>query len=163
FGLWVVEECDLETHGFIYAGWEGNPPADPRWLPAMLDRTKRMGERDKTRPSVVVWSMANESWVGENFDVLEAWIRERDPSRPIHYERDPSYRNSDFASLMYPSQELLEQIGRREDPRPDGVPDEEAARGRTLPSCSASTRTRWATARARSATTTASCARTSGS
>ena len=133
FGLWVVEECDLETHGFIYAGWEGNPPADPAWLPAMLDRTARMVERDKNRPSVVVWSMANESWVGENFDALEAWIRERDPSRPIHYERDPSYRNSDFASLMYPSQELLEQIGRREDPRPDGVTDEEDARRRTLP------------------------------
>ena len=133
FGLWVVEECDLETHGFIYAGWEGNPPADPAWLPAMLDRTARMVERDKNRPSVVVWSMANESWVGENFDALEAWIREHDPSRPIHYERDPSYRNSDFASLMYPSQELLEQIGRREDPRPDGVTDEEDARRRTLP------------------------------
>lgn len=133
FGLWVVEECDLETHGFIYAGWEGNPPADPRWLPAMLDRTRRMVERDKNRPSVVVWSMANESWIGENFDALEAWIRERDPSRPIHYERDPSYRNSDFASLMYPSQELLELIGRREDPRPDGVTDEEDARRRTLP------------------------------
>ena len=36
-GLWVVEECDLETHGFIYAGWEGNPPTEPQWLPAMLD------------------------------------------------------------------------------------------------------------------------------
>jgi beta-galactosidase len=133
YGLWVVEECDLETHGFIYAGWEGNPPAEPEWLPAMLDRTRRMVERDKNRPSVVVWSMANESWVGDNFDTLEAWIRERDPSRPIHYERDPSYRNSDFASLMYPSQELLEQIGRREDPRPDGVTVDEDARRRSLP------------------------------
>ncbi|WP_210480097.1 glycoside hydrolase family 2 TIM barrel-domain containing protein [Naasia sp. SYSU D00948] len=132
-GLWVVEEGDLETHGFIYSGWEGNPPADPRWRDAMLDRTRRMVERDKNRPSVVVWSLANESWVGENFDVLEQWVRERDPSRPIHYERDPSYRNSDFASLMYPSQKLLEQIGRRADPRPDGVTDEEDARRRTLP------------------------------
>ncbi len=133
YGLWVVEEGDLETHGFIYAGWEGNPPADPRWLGAMLDRTRRMVERDKNRPSVVVWSLANESWVGENFDVLERWIRDRDATRPIHYERDPSYRNSDFASLMYPSLELLEQIGRREDPRPDGVTDPEDARRRSLP------------------------------
>lgn len=133
YGLWVVEECDLETHGFIYAGWEGNPPADARWLAAMLDRTRRMVERDKNRPSVVVWSMANESWVGENFDALERWIRDRDPSRPIHYERDPSYRNSDFASLMYPSLELLEQLGRREEPRPEGVSDADDARRRTLP------------------------------
>ncbi|GAA4433547.1 glycoside hydrolase family 2 TIM barrel-domain containing protein [Georgenia halophila] len=133
YGLWVVVECDLETHGFIYAGWEGNPPADTRWLPAMLDRTRRMVERDKNRPSVIIWSLANESWVGENFDALESWVRDRDPSRPIHYERDPSYRNSDFYSLMYPAQELLEQIGRREEPRPEGVSDEEDSRRRTLP------------------------------
>ncbi|TAP44891.1 glycoside hydrolase family 2 TIM barrel-domain containing protein [Arthrobacter sp. S39] len=133
YGLWVVEESDLETHGFIYAGWEGNPPADPRWLPAMLDRTRRMVERDKNSPSVVAWSLANESWIGENFDAVEAWIRERDPSRPLHYERDPSYRNSDFASLMYPSLELLEQIGRREDPRPEEINDEDDARRRSLP------------------------------
>ncbi|WP_026554594.1 glycoside hydrolase family 2 TIM barrel-domain containing protein [Arthrobacter sp. 35W] len=133
YGLWVVEEADLETHGFIYAGWEGNPPADPQWLPAMMDRTRRMVERDKNSPSVVVWSMANESWVGGNFDALESWIRDRDPSRPIHYERDPSYHNSDFASLMYPSLELLEQIGRREDPRPEGISDGEDDRRRSLP------------------------------
>ncbi|WP_207453980.1 glycoside hydrolase family 2 TIM barrel-domain containing protein [Herbiconiux sp. SYSU D00978] len=132
-GLWVVEEGDLETHGFIYSGWEGNPPADPRWRDALLDRTRRMVERDKNRPSVVIWSIANESWVGENFDALEEWIRGRDSSRPIHYERDPSYRNSDFASLMYPSQELLEQIGTRSDPRPAGISDEEDARRRSLP------------------------------
>ncbi|WP_354147652.1 glycoside hydrolase family 2 TIM barrel-domain containing protein [Arthrobacter sp. 754] len=133
YGLWVVEESDLETHGFIYAGWEGNPPADPRWLPAMLDRTRRMVERDKNSPSVVAWSLANESWVGGNFDAVETWIRHRDPSRPIHYERDPSYRNSDFASLMYPSLELLAQIGRREDPRPAGIDDDDDARRRSLP------------------------------
>jgi beta-galactosidase len=134
-GLWVVEECDLETHGFIYTDWAGNPPTEPVWRDAMLDRVQRMVERDKNHPSVVVWSMANESWVGENFDVLEQWIRERDPSRPIMYERDPSYRNSDFSSLMYPDQELLEAIGRREEPTPAGVvagsPDD--VRRRRLP------------------------------
>ena len=132
-GLWVVEEADLETHGFIYAGWEGNPPAEPAWLDAMLDRIRRTVERDKNSPSVVVWSLANESWIGENFDALEAWIRQRDPARPIHYERDPSYRNSDFTSLMYPSLEHLELIGRREDPRPENISDDEDARRRSLP------------------------------
>ena len=107
-GLWVVEECDLETHGFIYAGWEGNPPADPAWRDAMLQREQRMVERDKNHPSVVIWSLANESWVGENFDAVAAWIRERDPTRPLMYERDPSYRNSDVYSLMYPD---LERAG----------------------------------------------------
>jgi beta-galactosidase len=120
-GMWVVEECDLETHGFIYAGWEGNPPADPAWREAMLQREQRMVERDKNHPSVVIWSLANESWVGENFDAVAAWIRERDPTRPLMYERDPSYRNSDVYSLMYPDLERLEAIGRREEPTPEGV------------------------------------------
>ncbi|HSO69542.1 MAG TPA: glycoside hydrolase family 2 TIM barrel-domain containing protein, partial [Arachnia sp.] len=133
YGLWVVEECDLETHGFIYAGWEGNPPADPRWAEAMLDRVRRMVERDKNRPSVVVWSLANESWTGENFTLLEEWVRRRDPSRPILYERDPSYRNSDFYSLMYPDLERLDAIGQRAEARPEGVDDETDARRRGLP------------------------------
>lgn len=133
YGLWVVEECDIESHGFIYTDWIGNPPAVEEWRPALEDRIRRMVERDKNRPSVIVWSMANESWVGDTFDVLEAWIREHDPSRPIMYERDPSYRNSDFYSLMYPSLELLDTIGRREEERPEGVTDEEDARRRTLP------------------------------
>ncbi|ROR72410.1 glycoside hydrolase family 2 TIM barrel-domain containing protein [Bogoriella caseilytica] len=133
FGLWVVEECDIETHGFIYTGWAGNPPAQPMWRDALLDRIQRMVERDKNRPSVIVWSMANESWTGENFDELEQWIRERDPSRPLMYERDPSYRNSDFYSIMYPSLETLEAIGRREEERPAGVSDAEDDRRRTLP------------------------------
>lgn len=133
YGLWVVEEGDLETHGFVYDGWQRNPPADPAWLDAMLDRTRRMVERDKNHACVVVWSMANESGAGANFDVLERWIRRRDPSRPIFYERDRSYRSSDFYSVMYPSQELLEQIGRRTEPPPEDVSDEDDARRRTLP------------------------------
>ena len=120
-GMWVVEECDLETHGFIYTGWQDNPPADPRWREAMLDRAQRMVESDKNHPSVVIWSLGNESDSGENLGVMERWIRERDPSRPIHYERDPSYRHSDFYSVMYPDQERLEAIGRREELAPDGV------------------------------------------
>ncbi len=134
-GMWVVEECDLETHGFIYAGWEGNPPADPGWRDAMLQREQRMVERDKNHPSVVIWSLANESWVGENFDAVAAWIRERDPTRPLMYERDPSYRNSDVYSLMYPDLERLEAIGRREEPTPEGVVagSTDDARRRRLP------------------------------
>ncbi|UFU02850.1 DUF4981 domain-containing protein [Ruania suaedae] len=133
YGLWVVEECDLETHGFIYAGWEKNPPDDPAWFPALQDRIERMVEPDKNHPSVVIWSMANESWTGAGFDLLEQWIRERDPSRPVLYERDPSYRNSDFYSCMYPELDALEAIGRREETRPENVTDAEDARRRTLP------------------------------
>jgi beta-galactosidase len=121
YGLWVVDECDIETHGFAYAGWAGNPLDDPAWADALTDRVARMVERDKNHPSVVVWSLGNESWAGRNLAVLERWVRERDPSRPIHYERDRSYRHSDFASLMYPSLEELDAIGRRAEPAPEGV------------------------------------------
>ncbi|QDP97103.1 DUF4981 domain-containing protein [Microlunatus elymi] len=121
YGLWVVDECDIETHGFIYAGWRGNPLAEPLWREALLDRIERMVERDKNHPSVVIWSLGNESDGGDNLAELERWIRRRDPSRPLHYERDRSYRHSDFYSLMYPDLDTLEAIGRRREDTPDGV------------------------------------------
>lgn len=133
YGLWVVVENDLETHGFIYSGWEGNPPADAAWEDTLLDRMRRTVERDKNHPSVVVWSMANESWTGGAFRSMRQWIAERDPSRPVLYERDPSYADSDFYSLMYPSLELLEQIGRGEEPGPEGISAEDEERRRGLP------------------------------
>uniref|UniRef100_UPI003B3BCC74 glycoside hydrolase family 2 TIM barrel-domain containing protein n=1 Tax=Pseudactinotalea sp. TaxID=1926260 RepID=UPI003B3BCC74 len=135
YGLWVVEEGDIETHGFIYAGWEGNPPADPAWTPAMLERTERMVERDKNHPSIIVWSLANESEGGEGFDAIEAWIRDRDPSRPIHYERDRTYHNSDFYSVMYPSLDEVAAIGRREEETPEVLAEdaEGERRRRALP------------------------------
>ncbi|WP_243231730.1 glycoside hydrolase family 2 TIM barrel-domain containing protein [Microbacterium sp. CIAB417] len=150
YGLWVVVEVDLETHGFIYEGWEHNPPALPEWRDAIMDRLMRTVERDKNRPSVVVWSLANESMTGDGFAEMRRWLDGRDPSRPVLYERDPRYRDSDFYSLMYPSLELLEQIGRREEPRggrlsmhgmvfdadddaPDGITDADDERRRGLP------------------------------
>lgn len=116
-GMWVVLENDLETHGFIYEGWKHNPPALPEWQDTIMDRLQRTVERDKNHPSIVVWSLANESMTGDAFDEMRRWLDTRDPSRPVLYERDPSFKDSDFYSLMYPSLELLEQIGRREEPR----------------------------------------------
>ncbi|GAA3758122.1 glycoside hydrolase family 2 TIM barrel-domain containing protein [Microbacterium kribbense] len=133
YGLWVVEECDLETHGFIFTGWEGNPPDEPAWRDALLDRLVRTVERDKNHPSIVIWSMANESGTGKTFGDMRTYLTERDPSRPVLYERDPSYRDSDFYSLMYPSLEELDAIGRRDETRPDGVTDAEDERRRALP------------------------------
>ncbi|MFK4762823.1 glycoside hydrolase family 2 TIM barrel-domain containing protein [Microbacterium sp. ZW T5_45] len=116
-GLWVVLENDLETHGFIYEGWEHNPPALPEWRDTLLDRLVRSVERDKNHPSIVIWSLANESMTGEAFGAMRRWLDERDPSRPVLYERDPSYQDSDFYSVMYPSLELLELIGQRKEPK----------------------------------------------
>ncbi|MEK8173527.1 glycoside hydrolase family 2 TIM barrel-domain containing protein [Streptomyces sp. M19] len=63
-GLWVIDECDLETHGFGEVGWRGNPVDDDRWTPALLDRARRMVERDKNHPSVIMWSLGNECGTG---------------------------------------------------------------------------------------------------
>ncbi|WP_223231106.1 glycoside hydrolase family 2 TIM barrel-domain containing protein [Microbacterium jejuense] len=150
YGLWVVAEADLETHGFIYEGWDHNPPALPEWRDAVMDRLHRTVEPLKNHPSIVVWSLANESMTGDAFREMREWLDARDPSRAVLYERDPCYRDSDFYSLMYPSLELLERIGRREEPRggrlsmhgmvfdadesaPDGISDADDERRRGLP------------------------------
>lgn len=130
-GLWVIDECDLETHGFEKVGWRRNPTDDPRWAEALLDRMRRTVERDKNHPSVIMWSLGNESGVGRNLAVMADWTRERDPSRPIHYEGDWSCAHADVYSRMYASHAEVEAIGRgEEDPLPDPELD---ARRRAMP------------------------------
>lgn len=124
YGLWVIDECDLETHGFGGLGWAGNPTDDPRWAEACVDRMRRTVERDKNHPSVVMWSLGNEAHTGRNLAAMAAWTRDRDPSRPVHYEGDLECEYVDVYSRMYASHEEVDQIGRREDPN---------ARRRTLP------------------------------
>lgn len=114
-GMWVVDECDLETHGFLVLDGAANPVDDDRWTPALLDRAARMVERDKNHPSVVVWSLGNECGSGTGLSAMARWIRERDPSRPLHYEGDPAYPDSDFHSRMYAPHAEVERIGRGED------------------------------------------------
>lgn len=134
-GLWVIDECDIETHGFIYTDWRGNPADNPDWAPMMLDRMRRMVERDKNHPSVVIWSLANESHRGRNFGELAAWVRQRDPERAVFYERDRTYEFSDFYSLMYPPLEDLEAIGTRTEDVPEETAEHPSleARRRALP------------------------------
>jgi len=119
YGLYVVDECDLETHGFEPIGWRGNPADDPRWRDALVDRMRRMVERDKNRPSVIMWSLGNESGTGANLAAMAAWARERDPSRPLHYEGDRSCADVDVYSRMYPTHAEVDRIGRREEERLD--------------------------------------------
>ena len=102
-GFWVVLECDLETHGFVFADWAGNPSDDPAWAEAYLDRIERTVERDKNHASVVVWSLGNEAWTGRNLAAMADWVHRRDPSRPVHYEGDHSCSYTDLYSRMYPN------------------------------------------------------------
>jgi beta-galactosidase len=101
YGLYVLDEADLETHGT-----RGLLASDARWQAAFLDRAIRLAERDKNHPSVIMWSMGNESGYGPNFAAISAWLHEFDPTRPVHYEgaqgspTDP--RTVDVISRFYP-------------------------------------------------------------
>lgn len=86
YGFYVMDEADLETHGIWVLGSSDRLSDDPVWEPAYLDRIGRMVERDKNRPSVISWSMGNESGYGCNFVAALSWVKRRDPSRFTHYE-----------------------------------------------------------------------------
>jgi beta-galactosidase len=115
YGLWVIDECDLETHGFADQSWRDNPVDDDRWTPALLDRAARMVERDKNHPSIVMWSLGNEAGTGRGVTAMAEWIRGRDPSRLVHYEGDGDCRDTDVYSRMYASQDEVERIGQELD------------------------------------------------
>ncbi|MCZ8519554.1 glycoside hydrolase family 2 TIM barrel-domain containing protein [Paenibacillus caseinilyticus] len=119
YGLYVIDEADLETHGFVLAGGdESRLSDDPAWRAPYVDRMVRLVERDKNHPSVILWSLGNESGYGSNHDAMAEWVRGRDPSRPIHYERAYEAPLVDIVSSMYPSVSMLEDEGKKDDPRP---------------------------------------------
>ena len=107
-GLYVIDEADIESHAF----W-GTLCDDPRYLNQWVTRTARMVERDKNHPSVIAWSMGNESGYGRNHDAAAAWVRRTDPSRPLHYEGSIKFDwaaeqgASDLACPMYPTIEAI--------------------------------------------------------
>jgi beta-galactosidase len=110
YGLWVIDECDLETHGFTFAGWAKNPSDEPAWRDAYLDRMRRTVERDKNHPSIVLWSLGNESHTGANLAAMADWTRERDLSRPVHYEGDADCAYVDVYSRMYATHAEVDKI-----------------------------------------------------
>lgn len=102
YGIYLIDECDLETHGFQYQkDWEGNPTDDPKWEAACVDRMERMVQRDKNHPSVIMWSLGNEANFGCNHLAMSKRTREIDPNSPIHYEGDKNIRTVDVFSQMY--------------------------------------------------------------
>ena len=80
-GMYVMDEADCETHGL-----RGTLASTPDWHDAFMDRVVRMGERDKNHPSIIFWSLGNESGYGANQAAMSAWLHEFDPTRPVHYE-----------------------------------------------------------------------------
>ena len=132
-GFWVIDECDLETHGFTFQDWRDNPSDDPRWTDAYLDRMRRMVERDKNHPAIILWSLGNEAGIGANHGAMARWARERDGSRPIHYEGDYACEYVDVYSRMYASHAEVDAIGRQAEDRHDDADDALDAKRRAMP------------------------------
>ncbi|MCL2744963.1 MAG: DUF4981 domain-containing protein, partial [Planctomycetaceae bacterium] len=99
YGLYVVDEANIESHGMGYGA--ESLAKNPLFLDAHLDRTKRMYERDKNHPSVIIWSLGNEAGNGPNFEATYDWLKKADPTRPVQYERAIQERNTDIFCPMY--------------------------------------------------------------
>jgi beta-galactosidase len=99
YGLYLIDEANIESHGMGYG--DKTLARNPDWLAAHLDRTERMVERDKNHPSVIIWSLGNEAGMGPNFVATYDWIKSRDPSRPVQYERAERDSHTDIVCPMY--------------------------------------------------------------
>lgn len=99
YGLYIIDEANIESHGMGYG--PESLAKDSRWLKSHLDRTQRMVERDKNHPCVIIWSLGNEAGDGPNFTATYHWIKERDGSRPVQYERAELGSNTDIYCPMY--------------------------------------------------------------
>jgi len=116
FGLYVMDEADLETHGMeLHPGYPQCLSGTEEWRDAYVDRMRRMVMRDRNHASIIMWSLGNEANFGPNHTAMADWTRAVDPTRPIHYERDLLSEVSDVHTTMYPPIEWLHLVGRRED------------------------------------------------
>ncbi len=101
YGLYVVAEANIESHGMGYA--EQTLAREPAFLKAHMERNSRHVESFFNHPSIIVWSMGNEAGMGSNFMSVYNWIHEEDPSRPVQYERTLGGEGTDIYCPMYQS------------------------------------------------------------
>lgn len=141
-GFWVIDEADLECHGFYDAvarpldipeemDYEERKTLtfsdaakytsdNPSWRAAYLDRMAQMVQRDKNHPSVIIWSLGNEAFYGRNHQAMYQYAKAVDPGRLVHYEGDAHAKSTDMYSYMYPSVGWLIQLAKTEGVKPDG-------------------------------------------
>ncbi|MFH1936680.1 MAG: glycoside hydrolase family 2 TIM barrel-domain containing protein, partial [Bacteroidota bacterium] len=109
YGLYVIDEADLEAHGFQLIGNWGQLADSLEWEPAFMDRAGRMVSFNRNHPSILIWSLGNESGLGQNIVQMADWIRQTDSTRPIHYEGAGEADLVDMVSAMYPSLDDLQK------------------------------------------------------
>ena len=107
-GIYVWDEANCESHAQGYG--EKSLAKDPQYKEMIWSRNRNMLERDKNHPSVIMWSMGNECGNGLNFEYTYDWMKKRDPSRPVTYERAIYDRNTDVIGLMYASPKYLQRF-----------------------------------------------------
>ncbi|MFT3831141.1 MAG: glycoside hydrolase family 2 TIM barrel-domain containing protein [Opitutaceae bacterium] len=106
YGLYVVDEANIESHGIGYAE-DKTLAGKPSWGAAHLDRTIRMFERDKNHACIIGWSLGNEAGFGDNFRATYAWLKQHDTTRTVQYEGDRSFTATDIVCPMYASPETV--------------------------------------------------------
>jgi beta-galactosidase len=117
YGLYLIDEANIESHGMGYDP-EVTLANRPEWKEAHLDRVRRMVERDKNHPSVIIWSLGNEAGDGTNFEAASEWIHRRDPSRPVHYEQAKLRPHTDIYCPMYAKIEKIVSYAQQKQSRP---------------------------------------------
>ena len=118
YGLYVVDEANVESHGLNIGDTAITLGNRPEWVKAQLRRTERMVERDKNHPSIITWSLGNEAGFGICFIEAYKWIKERDPSRPVQYEMAQNSEYTDIQAPMYHKIDNIEEYARSNPRRP---------------------------------------------
>ena len=104
YGIYVLSEANVECHGLMALS------SEPSWVKAFTERSENMVRRYKNHPSIVMWSLGNESGNGINFKSAAEAVKKLDNTRPTHYEGNSSY--CDVTSSMYPDVQWLESVGK---------------------------------------------------
>jgi beta-galactosidase len=116
YGMYLIDEANIESHGMGYG--KESLANFPEWLDAHLNRTIRMFERDKNHPSVIIWSLGNEAGDGPNFVATSQWLKQHDPTRPVHYERAGLAAHTDIYCPMYASPKHTAEYASKPQTRP---------------------------------------------
>ncbi|MCQ2471129.1 MAG: DUF4981 domain-containing protein [Clostridia bacterium] len=111
YGLLVMDECDMESHGVRR---KGVPGSNPKWTGAVCDKMERMVLRDRNHPCIFMWSLGNEAGDGSNFVKMKEVALHLDTTRKFHYEGDFDFTKSDVISRMYPTADVMTKMGNRQ-------------------------------------------------
>ena len=119
YGLYVIDEANIEAHGMqFHENSYGHIANDPTWTAQWIDRGKRMVERDKNQPCIIMWSMGNEAGDGENFVKLYEWIKSRDNTRPVAYQPAWYEDHTDVVFPMYKNIEFISDYASKKTEKP---------------------------------------------